>query len=103
MNHISRRTSRFYDIHDYPQLIFRVDFYYNAQWNSKKQNQGTGNDNSADTQNGCEHDAGPKKYKILRLFTISESGTDFTYYSIYISEDRGSSHRTPGISDLNIY
>ena len=88
MNHISRRTSRFYDIHEYPQFIFRVDFYYNAQWNSKKQNQSIVIDNLGDTQNECEHDDGAKKYKILRLFTVSESQTDFTYYSIYIREDR---------------
>ena len=102
MNHISRRSSRFYDIHKYPQFIFRVDFYYNGQSNSKEQNQVSDklsmtvvNDNEADTQNGCEHDNGPKQYTILRLFTVDESGTDFTYYKIYISEDRGSSHRSP--------
>ena len=97
MNHISRRTSRFYDIYDYDQFIFRVDFYYNGQWNSEKQNQGIGNDNQADTQNGSEtdsdHDDGPKRHKILRLFTTTDTDTgparktEFTYYSIFISED----------------
>ena len=94
MNHISRRTSRFYDIYDYEQFIFRVDFYYNGQWNSKKQNQDNGNDNLADTQNGnkTDHDDGPKRHKILRLFSTTDIGTgvtrktEFTYYSIFISE-----------------
>ena len=94
MNHISRRTSRFYDIHEYPQFIFRVDFYYNGQSNSKEQNQGSDKDNLVGTRNGCEHDDGPKKHTILRLFSVSESGTDFTYYKIYISEDRGSPNRS---------
>ena len=96
MNHISRRTSRFYDIYDYDQFIFRVDFYYNGQSNSKKQNQGNDSDNLADTQNGSEtdnnHDDGPKRHNILRLFSTTDIGTgatrktEFTYYSIFITE-----------------
>lgn len=91
MNHISRRTSRFYDIHEYNQFIFRVDFYYNGQWKSNKENQGIGNDNIADTQISKNQIEIPK-HKILRFFTAENKDTEtedaeFTYYSVFIGED----------------
>ena len=109
MNHISRRDSRVYDVHEYDRFMFRIDFYYNGQLNLDKNNQGplNSNKNDVDTdlgetaaQNGNKngHKNETQEYQILRFFSVTNeqadgSDADFTFYSVYIREDKGSTDR----------
>ena len=113
MNHISRRDSRVYDVHEYDHFMFRIDFYYNGQWSSDKNNQGinNANDKGVDSdlgetaaQNGNKngHKNKTQEYQILRFFYLTNEQTDgsdadFTFYSVYIREDKGSTERSSGL------
>ena len=113
MNHISRRDSRVYDVHEYDRFMFRIDFYYNGQLNLDENNQGplNSNKNDVDTdlgetaaQNGNKngHKNETQEYQILRFFSVTNeqadgSDADFTFYSVYIREDKGSTERSSGL------
>ena len=86
MNHISRRNSIVYDIHEEKSFIFRVDFHYNGQWSPENLDIANDNANSIKDEKAKEH-------RILRFYSATPMSTDeygFSFYSVYIREGQGS-------------
>ena len=86
MNHIGRRNSIVYDVHEEKTFIFRVDFHYNGQWSHKTDDivsenaSGDSDDNANDKENKA------KEHRILRFY----DEYSFTFYSVFIREGQGS-------------
>ena len=89
MNHVSRRSSRVYDIHEEKTFICRVDFQYNGQWSpdSPETDDIVSENASGNSENdGQDKDNKAKEHRILRFY----DEYSFTFYSVFIREGQGS-------------
>ena len=92
MNHISRRNSIVYDVHQEKTFIFRVDFHYNGQWSPETDDIVSENASGNSEIDGQDKDNKAKEHRILRFYSATQNpeGHSFTFYSVFIREGRGS-------------
>ena len=92
MNHISRRNSIVYDVHQEKTFIFRVDFHYNGQWSPGTHDIVSENASGNSENDDKDKENKAKEHRILRFYSATKNadGYSFTFYSVFIREGQGS-------------